>query len=191
MVKNSGWAVLAVVVGAMVMQGCTQTGGVRTDAPSATMSSAVTAPPQSAVLPRYKKGKPVVKADTREDFEAVAAAVIKQMQPGGRWQYIDKNERKTVDETFADMRGLYDKFGSVDNMDSAAKIRLLADQSTVNAVLNRKDGERLICQNEIPVGSHLQRVTCKTYAQMQAEQYNAQDYLRRHAPTIQTKGGGG
>jgi hypothetical protein len=131
----------------------------------------------------------VVKADSKENFEAVVAAIHQQMQPGGRWQYIDARERTTVDGSFADMGKLYDQFGSVDKMDQAAKVRLLADQSTVNAILTKRDGDRLICQTELPVGSHLPVKTCKTYSQIQAQERNAQEYLRQSFATPQNVGG--
>jgi hypothetical protein len=87
------------------------------------------------------------------------------------------------------MGKLYDQFGSVDKMDQAAKVRLLADQSTVNAILTKRDGDRLICQTELPVGSHLPVKTCKTYSQIQAQERNAQEYLRQSFATPQNVGG--
>lgn len=185
--KNSRWLVCAAMVGLLGLQGCASTGEMRSDAAQpANAAAPVSAQPASvasasgASIPQ-ENGKPVVKADSKENFEAIVAAIHQQMQPGGRWQYIDKNERATIDGSFADMGKLYDQFGSVDKMDQAAKVRLLADQSTVNAILTRKDGDRLICQSEMPVGSHLPVKTCKTYAQIQAEQNGAQEFLRRRA----------
>jgi hypothetical protein len=87
------------------------------------------------------------------------------------------------------MGKLYDQFGSVDKMNQSAKVRLLADQDSVNAILTKKDGDRLICRNQVPVGSHLPVKTCKTYAQIQAEQNGAQEFLRTHGATIQTMSG--
>lgn len=187
---KSGWGVLALLVGAAVMGGCATTASVGDATPApAPAAAAVAAPPQSPALNPYKKGEAVVKADTKDNFSAIVAAINQQMQPGGRWQYLDSTERGTIDASFSDMRGLYEKFGSVSAMTSPAKVRLLADQDTVNAILTRKDGERLICRNEIPVGSHLPVRHCRTYAQMQAEQRNAQQYLRDHALTPQTATG--
>lgn len=77
------------------------------------------------------------------------------------------------------MGKLYDQFGSVDKMDQNAKVRLFADQSTVNAILTKKDGDRLICETNTPEGSHFPVKTCKTYAQIQAEQGRAQEFLRQ------------
>lgn len=197
--KNSAWVVCAVVIGALGLQGCASAGDMRPDAAQpANTTAPVSAQPAPAVaasgasIPQ-ENGKPVVKADSKENFETIVAAIHQQMQPGGRWQFIDKGERATVDGNFADMQKLYDQYGGVDKMDSNAKIRLLADQSSVNAILTKKDGDRLICQTEMPVGSHLPVKTCKTYAQVQAEQNHAQQYLRSHSGTMQEKacGSGG
>lgn len=170
--------VLALGIGALASQGyaLAQQAG----------AAAVPAAQAAAVVPQ-EHGKPVVKADTKENFEAIVAAIHQQMQPGGRWQYMDNNERTTIDGSFADMDKLYAQFGSVDKMDQNAKVRLLADQSTVNAILTNRDGERLICRSEIPVGSHLPVKTCRTYAQVQADERNAQQSLVRIGATRQAK----
>lgn len=173
---------LAATIGVLVLQGCAETGATRANTAPAAAAPAAAAPvgatpPASTTAVPEENGKPVVKADTAENFQAIVAAIHQQMQPGGRWQYIDQPERATVDGSFADMQMLYDKFGSVGKMDQAAKGRLLADQNTVNAILTRKDGDRLICETHMPVGSHFPVKTCKTYAQMQAEQNHAQQFL--------------
>lgn len=180
--KISTWFALGVAAGLLVAQGTTlaeppgQDTGQAAAQPEQAAAPVPTAP--TASVPQVD-GKPVVKADTKDNFEAVVAAIHQQMQPGGRWQFIDAGERRTMDASFSDMAGLYDKFGSVDKMDQPAKVRLLADQSTVNAILTRKDGDRLVCKSEIPVGSHLPIKRCKTYAQTQLERHNSQELLRQ------------
>lgn len=182
--KNLRWLVCAAMVGVLGLQGCASTGDMRSDAAQPANTPAPAAQPASVPtasgtsIPQ-ENGKPVVKADSKENFEAIVAAIHQQMQPGGRWQYIDNNERTTIDGSFADMDKLYDQYGSVDKMDQNARMRLLADQSTVNAILTKKDGDRLICETSVPVGSHFPVKTCKTYAQIQAEQGRAQDFLRQ------------
>ncbi len=175
--KTSSQRILVLVIGASVLQGCAGTGGVRAD--DAQGGTWHATGPNTSVGTEASPNQPVVRADTKDNFEAVVAAIHKQMQPGGRWQYIDQKERATIDGSFADMGKLYDQYGSVDKMDQDARVRLLADQSTVNAILTRRDGERLICQMEIPVGSHLPVKTCRTYAQIQAEQRAAQMSLQQ------------
>lgn len=164
--KSSLWLITVTVGAALALQGCASSGGVNYApgaAPSAQSSSS--------------NDKTVVRADTKENFDAVVAAVQKQMAPGGRWQFVDKGERATIDGNFSDMSRLYDQYGSVDKMSPTAKQQLLADQNTVNAILTKKDGDRLVCKSEVPVGSHLPIRTCRTYAQIQLEQNNAQQQL--------------
>lgn len=179
----------SLMVSSLVLQGCATTGNTDSNHEMAPAPAPVAAPAtQSAGVPAAvpeENGKPVIKADSKENFEAIVAAIHQQMQPGGRWQYIDANERGTIDGSFADMGKLYDQFGSVDKMDQNAKVRLLSDQSTVNTILTRKDGDRLICETNVPVGSHFPVKTCKTYAQIHAEQNGAQEYLRKHSASIQ------
>lgn len=189
--KISSLLLYSLMIGALILQGCATTGSTESKqemapAPAAAPVTQSAGAPMAAVP--EENGKPVVKADSKDNFEAIVAAIHQQMQPGGRWQFIDKSERATIDGSFADMGKLYDQFGSVDKMDQNAKVRLLADQSTVNAILTKKDGDRLICQTEMPVGSHLPVKTCKSYAQIQAEQRGAQEMLRQMAPQVQEKG---
>jgi hypothetical protein len=167
------------MIGALILQGCATTGSTQSNVGSAPAPAPVMQTAGSSMAVPEENGKPVVKADSKDNFEAVVAAIRQQMQAGGRWQYIDAKERAIIDGSFADMGKLYDQFGSVDKMDQNAKLRLLADQSTVNAILTRKDGDRLICETVTPVGSHLPVKTCKTYAQIQEEQRHAQNALDR------------
>ena len=173
----------AIAVAALGLQGCaTPGGGV---AASSQPSGWHATGPNSSIESTPSGNQAVVKADTKENFEAVVAAIHKQMGPDGRWKYINAGERSTIDGSFADMRALYDQYGSVDKMDQTAKVRLLADQNTVNTILTKKDGDRVICQSVIPVGSHLPVKNCQTYAQMQAEHNHSQEMLRHAAPTTQ------
>lgn len=184
--KISSPLLYSFMAGALILQGCATTGGTQPGEGTAVVPAATQAPvartagAPAAAIPE-EDGKPVVKADSKANFEAIVAAIHQQMQPGGRWQFTDAMERATIDASFAGMGKLYDQFGSVDKMDQAAKVQLLADQSTVNAILTKKDGDRLVCETVMPVGSHLPRKTCKTYAQMQAQQNGAQEFLRNRA----------
>lgn len=188
--KSTGLLVLATVAAvALGLQGCAGTSDLvyaNGAAPPANRGSAL-APgstweatgPNSSITTQPAANQPVVEADTKDNFEAVQAAIQKQMQPGGRWQYVTPRERTTIAGNFADMQKLFDQYGSVGKMDANAKMRLLTDQNSINAILTKRDGDKLICQSETPVGSHLPVKTCKTYAQIQAESQQAQQMLMR------------
>jgi len=102
-------------------------------------------------------------ADSREKLSQVAAQVHEQMQGGGRFEFVKPDERKTIDNEFAEMDALYAKSGSVDGMSKDAKIQLFNAQETINSILTQRDGDRVICKNEAINGSRIRRDTCHTY----------------------------
>jgi len=122
-------------------------------------------------MPTFAKNvaPPDVKADTKEKFDAVVDRLRQDMGAGGRFEFLTTDERVVVDRDLADMHGLFDRFGKVDAMDDKSKIQLYNDQSEVNALLTKRDGDREICVHEQPTGSHLPKTTCRNYAQMERE----------------------
>ncbi|HET9836576.1 MAG TPA: hypothetical protein VFP88_09575 [Rhodanobacteraceae bacterium] len=135
--------------------------------------------------------KPIVKADTKDNFEAVVSAIHQQMAPGGRWAYVDRSERQSIDTEFADMRDLFSRYGSVAQMDQAAQQQLYKDQEIVNGILTRRDGNRLICRNEAQLGSHIPVRTCKTYSQIEAQHSNSQRFFQDIGSQSHPTAGGG
>lgn len=178
----------ALMIGALVLQGCASTGSAQDHA------QGPTAPETSSVAIPEVDGKPVVNADSKEDFAALATAIRQQMLPGGRWQYVNQKERAAIDGTFDDMARLYDQFSTVANMDKQARAALSADQGIVNPILAKRDGERLICTRIVHVGTHLPVERCKTYAEIQAQRQNTQRdtrqfYRQRNSqPNVQNGG---
>jgi len=104
-------------------------------------------------------------ADSRDKFEAVAADVRKQMETGGRYQYVKAEERVKVDAALTEMTALFAANDSVASMPEATKIKLYNDQEVVNSILTQRDGDRVICTKVAPVGSHIPITNCHTYAQ--------------------------
>lgn len=135
------------------------------------------------------KLKQAVKADNRDAFTAVAATVRQDMQPGGRYEFVDSKEREDVNVHLNDMQGLLDKYGTVAQMDQDAKTRLFNDQEAVNGVLTRRDDQRLVCENTAPLGSHIPRTTCQTYREMVMKQRGTQDYLYKARQVAQPVAG--
>lgn len=146
---------MILVFAALVMQGCAQSDEVRpSEFTGAGPVPASASPGGAAAVPIDADNKVAVGADTKERFDAVAAAVRKEMSPGGRFEFVSGLERRTVDARLADMRSLFDQFGMVDKMDADSKIRLFNDQEKINGILTRNDGNRLVCTREVPVGTH-------------------------------------
>ena len=104
-------------------------------------------------------------ADTAEKFNATAESVRKEMESGGRYQYVKPEERKKIDAALDDMTKLFAENGSVAAMNQDTKVKLFNDQEVVNSILQQRDGDRVICKNEAPLGSHIPVTSCHTYAQ--------------------------
>lgn len=104
-------------------------------------------------------------ADSRDKFEAVAADVRKQMDAGGRYQYVKPDERTKIDTALTEMTAMFAANDSVAAMPEATKIKLFNDQEVVNSILTQRDGDRVICTKVAPVGSHIPVTSCHTYAQ--------------------------
>ncbi|WP_266180730.1 hypothetical protein [Dyella humicola] len=136
-----------------------------------------------------KEAKPDVKANTKDQFAAVADHVRQQMGPGGRFEFVDKTEHEKVDGDLANMQSLYDKFGTVDAMDQASKVELYNNQSEVNAILTRRDADREICEQVKPMGSNIPKTVCRTNRQVQQDNDAAHRYMQ-DIQQVQTQKGG-
>jgi hypothetical protein len=131
----------------------------------------------------------VVKADNKDDFTAVVAAVHQQMQPGGHYEFTSNKDRAAIDTQFSGMQSLFDKYGTVGQMDQGAKVQLFNEQEAVNAILTHNDSNRLVCEHIAPLGSNIPKTICKTYGQIQQEQRDSQHYLNTFQQVPQFKGG--
>jgi hypothetical protein len=107
----------------------------------------------------------VVNAASDDEFAQVTASVRKEMEDGGRYEFDKPDERSTIDKSIAAMAALFNKKGSVANMTQNDKIALFDNQEKVNAILTKRDSDRVICQNVTPIGSHIPKTTCHTYGQ--------------------------
>lgn len=192
MKATNGVALVAAVGIALGMQGCATTGR----APGSTWEATGY---NGSITTEASRNLPVVKASTKANFEAVESAIHKQMQPGGRWQFLSAPDRSTVNAHFADMQKLFDEYGSVDKMGPNSVEQLASDQSAINTVLGKEDGHRIVCRSELPVGSHLPVKICTTVAEQHERAQRTRQQLReieqrsRYQGPIssaQTNGGG-
>lgn len=147
--------------------------------PNTTAATAAPAAKPVAKLPEDAKGKPVVAADNKENFDAIAAAIRQQMQPGGRFAFVTPDGRAKVNAGLDELAKIFSEYGTVDKMSPTALARVNYDQNSINEVLARYDSNRRICHNETPVGSHIPKRVCKTLGEIQQEQNNSQQMMHR------------
>jgi hypothetical protein len=106
-----------------------------------------------------------VKADTAEAFSQLADNVRREMVPGGKYEYIKPDEKQKVDAALEQMTKLFDEHGTVAAMTQDQKVALFNAQEVVNSILTLRNRDRVICKNEAPLGSHIPKTSCHTYAQ--------------------------
>ena len=176
--KTSGLLIGAAMVAVLVLQGCAMEGIVQNEHAAAPVAVPQTSA-ESQVSQRSGATEPAVTSiKSKSDFEAVQAAIQQQMQPGGRYASVDPSGRATVEGRLQDMGTLFAQHGDTDKMDSKALARLNDDQNAINGVLAARDGNRLICHDEMPVGSHLPKRVCRTLSEIQNQQNNSQKTMR-------------
>lgn len=135
------------------------------------------------VMAAEKKLDPALQAVTKEKFDDQAAAIRQQMKPGGRWEFVDTDERAQVNSRLDEIASLLATTASADALSRTDKGRLLEAQEDVNAVLTKKDGRRLICQQVTPTGSNRKQKQCSTFAQRERERRDARMFMRDNGIT--------
>jgi hypothetical protein len=134
-----------------------------------------------------------VNAETKDKFVEVTQNVRREMDPGGKYEFVQPKERVQIDRSFEEMTKLFDEYGSVPAMTQDAKVKLFNDQETVNSILTKRDRDRVICTNQAPIGSHIPVTTCHTYAQEVEAREGTKTQLDewKRAPCVATPSGNG
>lgn len=133
------------------------------------------------------KADAAVNASNKDSFETVSTWVRKQMDAGGRYSYVTPDERGRVTQRLDEMAKLFAEKGEVDKMSNDEKTTMFNSQEEVNAILAKRDNDRLICKTQAPVGSNIPVKTCTTAGEIEARRRNDGDYLRRTQNTPQLR----
>lgn len=126
-----------------------------------------------------EKLDPALQAVTKEKFDDQAAAIRQQMKPGGRWEFVDSQERSQVNARLDEIAALLATAASAEELGRDSKGKLLEAQEDVNAILTKKDGRRLICQQVAPTGSNRKQKQCSTFAERERQRRDSRDFLRQ------------
>jgi hypothetical protein len=127
--------------------------------------------------------KPVLKADTKETFDAVAADVRTEMAKDGRFGYVHDDERDKVEADLAAMGRLFDANDTVDKMDEPTRVELFNRQESVNAILTLRDRDRLVCERGAQPGTRIVTTNCRRYGDLEAERQASSKFMTDHAIT--------
>jgi len=129
----------------------------------------------------------IVVADTAQAFSERVEYVHKQMETGGRFEYIKPADKQAVNSDLDSMMAMLQKSGSVSAMGADERVKLLNTQEHLNGLLTHSDSERLVCERTNPVGSHIPTTTCRTYGEIEREHQQSEKYLDTQRNTVQTR----
>jgi hypothetical protein len=124
-----------------------------------------------------KEVEKAVAADTKVAFADQAAGVRKQMETGGRYEFVTPDERSKVNARLDEMSKIFEE-GDVATLSKAKIADLYVAQEDVNAILTKRDGKRVICERVKIVGSHMKSQQCITYAEQERGRRVSQDAFR-------------
>lgn len=129
-----------------------------------------------------EKDKHIIKAVQREQFTDLVTMIRKEMEDGGRFEFVTPAERAEVNQHLDTIAEKLAK-GDLESLHHDEKIDVLAAQENANAILTRRDGNRMICERRSPTGSHFKVKKCMTYAEHVRAREEAQkdfsDNMRR------------
>ncbi len=109
----------------------------------------------------------------------LARILDQEMQVGGRFAFVTVREREQVEAALADMATILRDKQSTTDLTDDERVRLLNAQERANAILTRRDGERLICERRTRVGTHHRDTVCETYAERMKRLDQTQEAARR------------
>jgi hypothetical protein len=135
------------------------------------------------------KPNPAVNASDKDSFQTVSEWVRKQMDAGGRYAEASGEERQVVNARLEEMTKMFEQKSSVDQMSIDEKKKLLVDQEEINSILGKRDGDRLICKSERPIGSNLPVKTCVTARERDQRRREDNKELERQQVNKQKKWG--
>ncbi len=122
--------------------------------------------------------EPAVKKITDPaEFKALTASLQTEMQPGGRYAYVKPDEHRRIDADFQKLQALLEKQATGVALSQSELAQQYTAQSEANALFRQRDGERQICERVEPIGSHVPKIVCQSYAQIQDSREDTQKFL--------------
>jgi len=139
-----------------------------------------------------KSAEPVIPPEKLQpaEFAAFTASLRGEMEPGGRFEFVTDEERTKVLKALDQMERLLEGHQDVAELRETDKVALLNAQEVANAILTRRDKERVICERRVIVGSHFPQSVCETYGEKMTRTAEARKRVREMEQVILPPAGG-
>ncbi|QBB71933.1 hypothetical protein ELE36_17065 [Pseudolysobacter antarcticus] len=122
---------------------------------------------------------PAVKATTDPvEFKAQSETLQKQMEAGGRYEFVKPDEHERINADLQKIQGLLERQAAGSTLSREDIAAQLTAQNEINAIFAKRDGDRLVCERTTPIGSHLPQTTCVTFSEKQHQNQLSSDFMR-------------
>ncbi len=101
-------------------------------------------------------------------FDEFVGVLTTELRAGGRFEYVTVAERDRIDAALARMDRVLEGKRTIAELDEREKVAVFNAQEEINAILTKRDSERLVCQRRETVGSHRKETVCETYGEKMA-----------------------
>ena len=120
-------------------------------------------------------------------FDAFAASLRGEMDPPGRFQWVTPEERTKVLKALDEMGRILEGHESISELRETDKVALLNAQEVANAILTKRDRDRLICERRAIVGSRFPQSVCETYGEKMMRTAESRKRIREMEQVILPK----
>lgn len=117
--------------------------------------------------------------DSLASFNTQADKVRKDMGENGRFGAISVSDRSAVESDLDKIAALLKRKGEGGTLADKEQVDLLNAQESINAILTRNEGNRLICSYERRSGSNFKQKVCQTAREREATQRASQEGFQR------------
>jgi hypothetical protein len=134
---------------------------------------------------------PDLEKQNADAFAITSERIHKEMEKGGRYEFLKAEDRAAVEDGLNFMRDLITANGSVGAMKEDDRIRLFNRQERVNALLTNSDRQRVVCEKTYQPGSLFRLTTCHTVEELAARERDSKNTLEQtqgHAAMGATSG---
>lgn len=109
-----------------------------------------------------------------------------EMAPGGRFAYVTPAERDRIEGSLERMRAALEGKATLADLDERERLSVFNAQEEVNAILTKRDAERVLCDRRPLPGSHRKELVCETYGQRMARIKGSREQVERLNRRVQT-----
>lgn len=119
------------------------------------------------------------------EFPERASALRAELEPGGRFEFVDASERRRIEAALDAIATRLDGRASLAAMPEADRVAVFNAQEEINAILGRRDGDRTVCANRELVGTHRRITVCETYRERQLRVRRSREQADQHKLRVQ------